>query len=695
MGIGASGAMTDVSAYVDLGKGVSYTYGRTSEFDDVRPGEFSFVLENGDGRFTPENAASPLDTLVTEGMQVCWDLEGRLVAGTIIAIEPEFPDDEASWSRVVITCDDILGDLARTTLADSVADALERGRTLYMQWPLDDPPGEQSRETVRGELNLTLSTAAPSNAIVTQHAEGIAGISDEQLELGSVTTAVEYLSPIDSQVIAYESGSLGAWGVWVTPVDATAATILTLEVSIAGLGQTIGFRLESEGAGVRLVGFAGTTETTTLGLIAGPAYVSWLITHLGGTSAGDVDVGFTVSDAYGARGESIAFGGSGSVASAAQKATNFVSVNVGDGANRAAVRLSRLSHTSAELSEYYLLPGASLNERLAAVSQMAEGRFGYWFAGATYYDPDLFLPGLWDVKAGEMNKSGSVLDAVNDIARTEQGYLFVKTSGTVTSPTDFVVLRPRERPEAVTASFDIEDEGAEAPTIVRDITNLLRAIEVNGPSESVYVTDSTITNRTAGVGSGETELLLSRNLREWGEDRLIQGTNLRMRIVRAAFDAFNTPTDRSADLTGLVLGDRVELTGLPVTQLGFGTWEGWLLGASETHTLEEHTFELALAPVLGHDPVFDTDRFMSDGALTLNTNINSFGTSFVYATTGPEFVSSTLPVTIIVDDEQMSVTSVNQGTNTLTVTRGVNGTTGASHSSGAVIELTSEVVYAF
>jgi hypothetical protein len=70
------------------------------------------------------------------------------------------------------------------------------------------------------------------------------------------------------------------------------------------------------------------------------------------------------------------------------------------------------------------------------------------------------------------------------------------------------------------------------------------------------------------------------------------------------------------------------------------------------------------------------------GATTLNGAISSSVTSIVVA------ANATFPgtgsYTIIVDNEEMTVTA-GQGTNTWTVTRGVNGTQAASHSSGATV----------
>lgn len=695
MAVGASGAMTDVTDYVDFQVGVTYDYGRNSEFDDTTPGSFSFTLDNLDGRFTPENPNSALDTTLTEGMVVCWQLGNRLTAGTIESIEPAFPNDEAAWSQVRISCGDGLGDLARTDLLEDAANAMERGRTLYLQWPLDDAAGKVAKETVYGNLNFALSSDAPADAGISQGVDGVAGISDTQLELSSTTLAVEYITSTMQTTLDYPAGTLGAWGIWVTVLNAIASPVLTVEVAVAGLGHTIGFRLDSDpGLGLSAVGLAGTTEVP-LGLLGpGPNYISWTATNPSGTTAADVVCAFYINGELGGYNN---FGGSGTVATNGNKAPTFVSILVGDGTSPATVRLSRLAHTLYKPDMHYLLPGVNLGYRANALTQMSDVvTFGQHIGGIFFLSGLLADGHLWEAAAdGISPPPTSLLDAINNVMRTEQGYLSAYTADYVTSPTEVVLVRPRERPTSVTASFDVEDEGVSAPEITRDITNLLRTIRVDGPTESVYVIDPTITSRAASVGTDGVELLRKRNLAEWGEDRLIRGANTRLRIVRAAIDAFTATTDRSDDLTSLLLGDRIELTGLPSTQLGFSTWEGWLLGGHEEHAIDRHLFELHLQPVLDDPPVYDTDRFMADGALTLNADIDSSVTSLVYDTTGPEFEDTNLPVTIVIDSEQMSVTACNQSTNTLTLTRGANSTTAAAHSAGAEIELATSPVYAF
>jgi hypothetical protein len=177
----------------------------------------------------------------------------------------------------------------------------------------------------------------------------------------------------------------------------------------------------------------------------------------------------------------------------------------------------------------------------------------------------------------------------------------------------------------------------------------------------------------------------------------MRGAITRLKMVTIRVDAMTTPTDRSADLLALIPGDRVEFTGLPSTVLGFSTWEGWFLGATETHNVSEHTFELSFAPVLPDTAIFDTDRFMASGELTLSGNINSSDTSITIASTGALLSTTEEPYSIILDSEELTVTTVTGASSpqTVTVTRGANGTTAASHTSGAVVVSTPDSLFAF
>lgn len=64
-------AWTDITAYVDTQVGISISnHGRGDEDDDIQPTELSLVLDNRDGRFTPENTTSPYYPNVKTGKRI-------------------------------------------------------------------------------------------------------------------------------------------------------------------------------------------------------------------------------------------------------------------------------------------------------------------------------------------------------------------------------------------------------------------------------------------------------------------------------------------------------------------------------------------------------------------------------------------------------------------------------------------------
>ena len=71
-----SGTWTDISSFVDWNNGVQIKQGRSSEFDDIGPGSFSFTLQNvpdtttGISPFTPDSPLSPYYPNVTKGKRV-------------------------------------------------------------------------------------------------------------------------------------------------------------------------------------------------------------------------------------------------------------------------------------------------------------------------------------------------------------------------------------------------------------------------------------------------------------------------------------------------------------------------------------------------------------------------------------------------------------------------------------------------
>ena len=680
MGVGAAGAMTDVSSYVDLEAGVDYSYGRDSEFDDVGPGTFSFTVDNPDGRFTPENTSSPYATTVTEGMQVCWQAGARLVTGSVIGIEPAFPGDDAAWAKVVITCDDMLGTAARVSIEGSLTETVATASAYYW-FPLDDPVGTVQGAAYRlsGGSSTPLGTydwwVDGIGVITTYGVEGEPGLFDSQVDLAvpaagvgyygassTITPSVTSGGPTDTLLVLTASEDY-VTGMWVTPMNLT---------SYAEFHPAVGTNTSAWGIrNDKFVFYSGVSATWTDVQALNPEQTYY------------VEIGVVQSTKV----FTLYIDGVQVATSTDTGATIF---------ERMRFVLGNAAYGDTQIRVAQIVVAPTTLAMRSALETTAALRLDLIDDASTSITFDTLPTDLSTATLETSTSGSSCLDLINEVIRAEQGHVYTATTGTVSNPTQKIVVRERDRPVAVTESFDAEDEASGAPSIIREVTNLVAAVTVTNATTSLRVSDAELLPRTTATTSEATILNNTIDMKGWGEDRLIRGANTRLRVETVTIDAFTTPTDRSTDLLALVPGDRIQITDLPEQVLGFDTWDGWLLGAEEHHGLGAHEFTLKLQPVLDDPALYDTDRYMSDEAVTLNANINSAVTSVVYATTGPEMAGAgSVPYNIIVGSEEMTVTAVNAGTNTLTVTRGANGTTAAAHTASDPIELVSNTVYVF
>lgn len=679
LGVGVGGALVDVSSYARLTDGLSRRWGRDDAFYGVDPGTFSFVLDNSDGRFTPDNLLSPLDTTLTEGMAACVSVGGRLTGGTVRTVEPEFPGGVAAWASVRVTCDDSLGVLARTRPA-SVLDAIAANAGVLGMWKMNDAEGS-SQALDSGPLTLpSIRLFGAAIPPIDFEFSPLEWGTETQALMGAVpyapvTPMYELLST--ARVFDYPTNSGGAYGFWFT----LYAPVLTSGVAFSlrldnGASSGPLFALGFGANGNRMQFNSGTlTSPLTVGE---PYYFSVTVDVLGANIVHTfyMDGEVIATDSFAHLGAT----------SAADLSLSNITIRGADAAVAGSYAVSRISHTLTRGPEETAKASSLIPGWLQAVEAAAPVAFGT-------------LPALSDFAstyAGEV--SGSVLDLLNDVMFTEQGDVYTTTTGTLTSPTSQIVVRERTRPATVSYTFDVENELSGAPDFIRDLTNLVSRVTVSSDVGSTIVTDSTLTARAGQASTTETVLLASDiDRRAWGEDRLQRGANTKLRIASVVVDAMTTPTDRSADLLALIPGDRVQFTGLPETILGFDTWDGWFLGASERHDIEAHAFQLHFTPVLPDTAVYDTDRYMADGELLLNGAINSAVTSISVDSTGALLDATDVPYTIQFDDEQMTVTAVAGASSpqTVTVTRGANGTTAASHADNAVLVSVPDSLYAF
>ena len=678
MGCGVGGAMVDVSAFVSFGDGISRSWGRQDEFRDTEPGMFSFTLFNQDGRFTPGNASSPLATTVIEGMPVCWNAGGRLVSGAVLSAE--LGSDESTWGQIVITCDDMLGNAARAQLT-KLAESMVLGSGAYAYWPFNEAAGAAFAAETSGNGQPGMHPQSGTD-VATFGSLALAQTGETQAAFPSSSTYNVFnagsFGGISFNQIAYAPDSIGCWGFWFTPTNSDPG--FQLQLTLMGLTGVISIQCYSVSGGM----------TTTLGTATGPhtaaltlgeaRYFSMVLTTTGTTTVTAELFMDGVSQGTGTYAQPTAIGYLGNDG----RTPNVVAVQAGDVPTVTGFRISHLSHTPTRVDEIYAGVTTEAN-RLLAIDQTT---------------PEVVLDTLpADLSAalvGVQPDGGSVLDALNLVMRTEQGSIYTATSGTLLNPVQKLQVRARQRPTVPAYIFDADTDISDTPKFIRDITNMVSKVIVTGPTAVATVTDSTVTGRAGTSSASETILSnASSDLALWGQDRLNRGKNVNLRVASITIDALTTPTMMSGDLLALTPGDRIRINNLPSAVLGFTSWDGWLLGASENHSLLEHAFVLFVCPVLPDPAVYDTSLYMAGGDLSLGAALDSTATTMTVTTSGARMETSAFPYALLIDAEQVTVTACTTATpQVATITRAVNGTHPAAHAISALVEIIPSSLYA-
>jgi len=686
---GAAGAYVDVTSYASWapGEGVAGSWGRQDQFRDTTPGAFSFYLENYDGRFTPDTTNGLLSTPLTEGMGVSWQLGTRIIAGSILG----FTMIEDNWGRIRVDADDMLGSLARNTIG-LTARGMVLGAKPYLYWPFNDAVNSTQGTEQSGNQQPPFDSSASGFAPPTFGYTAISFLgTDTQVVINdsanvpfqtSVSPALSGQTlPGRFATINYATGSMGTWGAWFTALASPACTEVFIRLNGFNLAGSSSFRFGINSSGSYWVSMGSNNLVSSVPVAVGvPTYLQIVVTNSGSTSItaelfiNGVSQGTCVWAGTG--------GDPNGLSTNYQRTPQFVSLTFGAAG---AVAVSHLSHTPSPVPEYLLAAGNESALLTATVS-------------TTYGAVLAALPSdLSTASSAPQSGSASALSRVNDVIRSEQGYLSCSTTGTLLAPVQTITVRARQRPATVSYSFDAQTELAGQPDLIRDLTNLVATETAQGPTTSTTWLDTTVSPRSGSANNSDS-VVLTQYVDQLGfaQDRVNRGKNTAIRVVSFTVDALNTPTDRSADLLAIAFGDRVRLTNIPTTVTNFGSVDVWIIGRTEAQDRDQHKFTFYAQPVLPATGIYDTNLYMADGALTLSAGINAAVATMSVATTGPLLEQVQVPYTLLIDTEQVTVTACNGATpQVATITRGVNGTIAASHTTSATIELATPSLYAF
>lgn len=130
------GTWTDVTEWASFRSGpLTIRQGRPTPFDEISPASLRCELWNDDGRFMPDNTASPHYPNFIEGKRIMWTVTKNSVTytrftGWIQAISPQYPGNSTTGATVTITATDALGLLLQREIRAYPAEvALWRQRT--------------------------------------------------------------------------------------------------------------------------------------------------------------------------------------------------------------------------------------------------------------------------------------------------------------------------------------------------------------------------------------------------------------------------------------------------------------------------------------------------------------------------------------------------------------------------------------
>jgi hypothetical protein len=480
---------------------------------------------------------------------------------------------------------------------------------------------------------------------------------------------------------AYLPGSLGFAGVWITPNTLTSGTA-SVNLKWGGGPQALQVGVNSTGYFVQFWLPLSTfifLPSVAPAVVGQPAYISAGVTYVN-TSGAIYNWALNVY----VNGALVATHTNTNIVGIPALSLNFADVVV---SGPDSFSFSHLSHTPTLVHEEYAGIGTEAI-RLQSID-------------ATTPDVTLgALPGdLSTVPIGAANTAGqSALDAFNDVMRTEQGQLFTTTSGSVGAPVQTVGVRARNRPSAITSAWTANKEiqGSDAQP-VRDLSYTVSEVDGVGIGVAATITDVLLKQK---VGSANTGFAVinsnTTDVYTAASDRLNRGRKNGFDIPQITINSMSTDMDRSTELLSLTLGDRHQAAGLPATQLGAATKDGWLCGVDEVWTSVTADFTLYMEAAPAATAIYDTSRYMANGDLSLSASLTAGATSMSVATIGAKLSTAETPYTLLIDTEQVTVTACTGATpQAANITRGVNGTTAASHLSGALMDLAISSLYAY
>lgn len=691
---GDGNGWVDLTASLNLGRGVTVKRGRPTETEDISPAELTATLNNPVGDLTPDNPSSIYWPYVIEGVQARFSVTksgasltgNRRFVGVVTGWAPEFPDGVPARATVTISATDILGRVNdRQVLSDVVEQlvAATTGAETCDIWPLDDGVGLRNA----GVGDPQRGQAVPDGG--TAGTVGFSGPPDSGVHIDGVAT-------FDAAMNTQTDG----WVLELPVQPGSKSVLLILQVrgdlpatatahSLAGLWQANGVRsidIRREDAGqLEIFDSGGILSISTREIPAD----SWFLV-LG--TEDPVDPDESTWTVFWADGTSDAV----SNRPVPLHATSHIVVgaNMSPAVPRRNTRAGPMTCGGVLATtlawpglETYVVPGATMAEARAEEYVDYLANYGQVTA--------LTVLGSTDVEVGRSATTGRTIgDLLAELARTIGGSVYADRAGDLA-----LELPDHARPTALTATVTLEqDDIADTARWVRSVTDVPTRVTASSP----YTGEITVTNaaaEAAGVPRGETvqtcalTTTQAEGVASWylNRSRALALRSLSVDLVTSANVGLWT------GMCALEPGHRIRVAALPSTQLGRTYSDVYVQGWTETWTERAAVFDLDTTPADQVEARFDTGRFApEDGAMTVTSGTavgtTSNGTIVVTTAAGPTLTTAAgdYPMDLDWNGETVTVTSAPAGSTspqTLTTTaRGVAASLARVHSAGEVIE---------
>ena len=691
-------AYTDESARLmaDDGKAVTITRG-AAEWA-TQPGVLSGVLDNFDGRYTPDNPLSPLRAAVGDPHTRMQITKGGSTwtrhYGRIALSAPRLDQAGDSSSLVVpLLSTDVLGELMGREMR---AEFIERWVATARTQDVDILPLDRLVNAPRSFSNLGNRGAT-------------AQMQDAPNRLGTAATAAPDGVLLDAAVTVTQTNGSGPIVLISLAGNASPSDIVipfrSSDRIKAGKGaRYVAQGLDSAGGeewSLRMVDNAGATDLRFYDSTGGSALVYGGFAEVGDSALGDDQWyvlrvlllgGIQTFRLYRVSDQSIFFGSTSTGYDVAR--TRKIALG-GNRAGRptqvacvtAAYGAVAVQHGGVTGHIGYLQPNAVEPAHARVTDLRFYGGVAESIDGARSRDVAL-----------RATSGRTVFASLAELALTTGGVALASraTAGTILYRDSDVI-----RPDAVALTIDLEGDAGDALPWTK--VTVPSRVTASHPSGEATYEDTTRERIDASIETCAANDVAAREVAGW-----VANTGRRLRLTEITVDLAGASNDLWAAVMALEVGDRVRValgsaTSPLVAQYGWTYVDHWVTGWTERYARDVAEFDLLLMPA--DDPVegvfddADRGRFgASRGSMTVTggtaVGTTSTGTIVVTTTPGAPTLSTTAgayPLTLDWSGERVTVTSPPASATspqTLTVTaRGVAPSVARAHSTGEPIDV--------